>query len=117
MGRVLRSISKMAELHGLKKSKLKEFNKATKYLRKYRRFMDYAGKRARGLPIGSGIVESACKQIVSERMKLSGMRWKPAGMQDVMTLRSILLSQTWDATFHRKLLSNSPVGILYANAA
>ena len=79
--------------------------------------MDYAGKRERGLPIGSWIVESACKQIVSERIKLSGMRWKPAGMQDVMTLRSILLSQTWDATFHRKLLSNSPVEILYANAA
>ena len=117
LGRVLRSISKMAELHGLKKSKVKEFNEATKYLRKYRRFMDYADKRARGLPIGSGIVESACKQIVSERMKLSGMRWKPAGIQDVMTLRSILLSQTWDATFHRKLLSNSPVEILYANAA
>ena len=117
LGRVMRSISKMAELYGIKKSELKEFKKATKYLRKYRRFMNYAEKRARGLPIGSGIVESACKQIVSERMKLSGMRWKPAGMQDVMTLRSILLSQTWDATFHRKLLSNSPVEILYANAA
>ena len=117
LGRVLRSISKMVELHGIKKSKLKEFNKATKYLRKYRRFMAYADKKARGLPIGSGIVESACKQIVSERMKLSGMRWKPAGMKDVMTLRSILLSQTWDATFHRKLLSNSPVEIVYANAA
>ena len=117
LGRVMRSISKMAELYGVKKSKLTEYNKAIKYLRKYRRFMDYADKQARGLPIGSGIVESACKQIVSERMKLSGMRWKPAGMQDVMTLRSILLSQTWDATFHQKLLSSSPVEVLYVNAA
>ena len=117
LGRVLRSILKMTELHGVKKTAMKEFNKAKKYLRKYRRFMDYADKRARGLPIGSGIVESACKQIVSERMTLSGMRWKTAGIQGVMTLRSILLSQTWDATFHQKLLSNSPVEILYANAA
>ena len=117
LGRVLRSILKMTELHGVKKTAMKEFNKAKKYLRKYRRFMDYADKRARGLPIGSGIVESACKQIVSERMKLSGMRWKPTGMQDIMTLRSILLSQTWDETFHQKLLSNSPVEVLYVNAA
>ena len=117
LGRVLRSISKMTELYGVKRSARTEFDKATKYLRKYRRFMDYAGKRTRGLPIGSGIVESACKQIVSERMKLSGMRWKPAGMQDIMTLRSILLSQTWDATFRRKLLTNPPVEVLYAYAA
>jgi len=116
-GRVMRSISKMKELYKVKKSKTKAFNEAMTYLRKYRRYMNYADKQARGLPIGSGIVESACKQIVSERMKLSGMRWKRAGIQDIMTLRSILLSQTWEKTFRRSLLSNSPVEILYANAA
>lgn len=116
-GRVMRSISKMKELHGIKKSAMSEFHKAANYLRKYRRFMNYASKLDRNLPIGSGIVESACKQIVSERMKLSGMRWKLPGMQDVMTLRSILLSQTWKATFEKSLLNNSPVEIQYTCAA
>jgi hypothetical protein len=112
-GRAMRSISKMKEVYGIRKCGIAEFNKAVNYLRKHRRFMCYADKQARGLPIGSGIVESACKQIVSERMKLSGMRWKKDGMQDVMTLRSILLSQTWTANFNKSLLRNSPVEIQY----
>jgi hypothetical protein len=82
---------------------MEESEKAKRYLRRYRRFMDYAEQRGQGCPIGSGIVESACKQIVSERMKLSGMRWKRVGAQHVMSLRSILLSQTWKSTFARTL--------------
>ena len=74
--------------------------------------MNYAEQRDRGCPIGSGIVESACKQIVSERMKLSGMRWKHPGAQHVMTLRSILLSQTWQPTFRLTLLAFPPVNTL-----
>ena len=95
-GRVMRSIAKMEEIYGVKKAALEESEKAKRYLRRYRRFMNYAEQRGQGCPIGSGIVESACKQIVSERMKLSGMRWKRIGAQHVMSLRSILLSQTWD---------------------
>jgi hypothetical protein len=116
-GRVMRSISKMQEHYGIRKSMMAEFRKAGTYLRNHRRFMSYASKHSRGLPIGSGIVESACKQIVSERMKLSGMRWKLPGMRDILKLRSILLSQTWKANFEKSLLNNSPVEIQYSCAA
>jgi hypothetical protein len=116
-GRVMRSISKMQELYGIRKSMMAEFRKAVTYLRNHRRFMSYSSKHSRGLLIGSGIVESACKQIVSERMKLSGMRWKLPGMRDILTLRSILLSQTWKANFEKSLLNNSPVEIQYSCAA
>ena len=74
--------------------------------------MNYAEHRSQGSPIGSGIVESACKQIVSERLKLSGMRWSHAGARQIMTLRSILLSQTWDATFNKALLTLPAVKVL-----
>ncbi len=104
-------------MYGLKRGKSKDFLTAEKYLRRNRRFMNYWEQRERSCPVGSGIVESACKQIVSERMKLSGMRWKYEGMQQIMTLRSILLSQTWASTFKQVLLSNSPVENQCASAA
>ncbi len=65
--------------------------------------MNYCDYRSHGSPIGSGIVESACKQIVSERLKLSGMRWSHNGARPILTLRSILLSQTWSDTFRHAL--------------
>jgi hypothetical protein len=37
--------------------------------------MDYASLKAAGLPIASGLVEAACKTLVAQRLKLSGMRW------------------------------------------
>src|SRR5258708_38501657 len=45
------------------------------YFRKHRRRMNYAAVKAQGLMIGSGVVEAACKTLVAQRLKLSGMRW------------------------------------------
>ena len=101
-GRVMRSIARMRQLHGYLKSKADDARKAERYLRRYRRYMNYAELKENHLPQGSGVVESACKQIVTERMKLSGMRWKN-GAQWIMTLRSILLSNIWQAAFSRML--------------
>jgi hypothetical protein len=111
-GRVMRSITGMAQEHSIKPAEKAEFEKARRYLHRYRKFMDYAEHRRHGSPIGSGIVESACKQIVTERLKLSGMRWSHAGAQPIMTLRSILLSQTWDATFDESLAAFPAVNVL-----
>ena len=102
----------MKEIYGLDPAKEDDFEIAKRYLHRYRRFMDYAEYRSNGSPIGSGIVESACKQIVTERLKLSGMRWTHAGAAQIMTLRSILLSQTWAATFHKSLLTSPAVNFL-----
>ena len=116
-GRVMRSIAGMAQEHSIKPAEKEEFEKAKRYLHRYRKFMNYAEHRSHGSPIGSGIVESACKQIVSERLKLSGMRWKHAGARQILTLRSILLSQTWDATLKNALIALPAVNILSSRQA
>ena len=41
--------------------------------------MRYDVYRKRGLPVGSGVVESACKRIVGNRLKWAGYRWSKAG--------------------------------------
>jgi hypothetical protein len=66
------------------------------YLRSNRHRMRYADRRAEGLPIGSGVVESACKMLVTQRMKNSGMRWGQEGGQAILTARSWCLSDRFD---------------------
>ena len=57
--------------------------------------MAYAAYRARGLQIGSGSVESGCKQLVSARVKQAGMIWDAAGAEAVATVRAWLKSARW----------------------
>ena len=66
------------------------------YLRLHRDRMRYAEFLARGLPFGSGPVESAAKNIVQARLKRSGMRWSRDGGQHVLDLRAYLKSERWE---------------------
>jgi hypothetical protein len=52
--------------------------------------MDYPAYRARGLPIGSGAVESAAKHLVQCRMKRAGMRWSDDGARAILALSAHL---------------------------
>jgi len=67
-----------------------------RYLHRHRDKMDYPTYRALGLPIGSGVVEAACKNVVAHRLKRSGMRWSLNGGQHVLHLRTWILSNRWD---------------------
>lgn len=58
--------------------------------------MRYAEVAALNLPIGSGVVEAACKTLVTQRMKRSGMRWLHAGGQAILTFRSLLQSNRFE---------------------
>lgn len=55
--------------------------------------MDYPGYRAKGWLIGSGPVEAACKQVVGQRLKGTGMRWGEAGADAVCHLRALFRSE------------------------
>jgi hypothetical protein len=74
------------------------------YVRHPRHRMAYAAYRQAKLPIGSGVVEAACKTLVSSRLKRSGMRWTRAGGQAILTLRSVIQSERWHCAW--SLLSN-----------
>jgi hypothetical protein len=70
------------------------------YFRNNQDKMDYATYRAQGLPIGSGPVEAACKTIVKQRLKRSGMRWSREGGQRILNRRVQLQSKRWDAFWY-----------------
>jgi hypothetical protein len=80
------------------------------YFRKHRRRMQYATLKAQGFMIGSGVVEAACKTLVTQRLKNSGMRWSGAGAQAILTPRGWDQSERFDqawaliaATFHAEV--------------
>jgi len=64
--------------------------------------MDYAKYQRENLPIGSGIIESACKVIIKQRLGNSGMKWKNEGAQAVMNLRCLSRSDTvWNQVWEK----------------
>ncbi len=69
---------------------------ALSYYTTHRGRMDYAAYRARGLQIGSGSVESGCKQLVSARLKQAGMIWDASGAEEVAVVRAWLKSGRWE---------------------
>lgn len=69
------------------------------YFRNQVHRMDYPSYRAKGWQIGSGPVEAACKTVIGQRMKGSGMRWGHEGADAVCHLRALLVSEPgqWEA--------------------
>lgn len=67
--------------------------------------MDYPTYLANGWLIGSGAVESACKTVVGQRLKLAGMRWREYGTDSMCHLRALHRSERgqWDAFWQRSL--------------
>jgi hypothetical protein len=65
--------------------------------------MDYKRFREAGFFIGSGTIESACKQVASLRLKRPGARWSPRGAEAVAKARSAWLSG--DNYWHRLFLA------------
>ncbi len=80
------------------KSRRKSLRSELTYFKNQRGRMDYADYQARGLPIGSGVVEAACKTLATQRLKRSGMSWRE-GKQAMLTIRSLQQSQRWSAAW------------------
>lgn len=81
----------------------------------------YAAFRARGLPIGSGAVESANKLVVEARLKGAGMHWATGNVDPLLALRGALCSERWDEAWaelslHQRKRSR-PVPALVAASA
>jgi len=64
------------------------------YLRPRVAITDYVDYRAGGMVIGSGIMESTCKQLVGRRLKGSGRQWSEGGATALIGQR---INGTWDA--------------------
>ncbi len=97
--RVIGGIRQMATKRGLSKPRRKKVQQCLNYFAARCEYMKYGEYLSAGYPIGSGVVEGACRHLVKDRMEQSGMRWRIEGAQAVLSLRAIYLNDDWDA-FH-----------------
>jgi hypothetical protein len=79
-----------------KHPKMTRIGQVLRYFRKNKKRMRYAEWKRQGFMIGSGVVEAACKTLVAQRLKLSGMRWSSHGAQAILTMRGWDQSDRFD---------------------
>lgn len=77
------------------------------YFKKNEKRMKYSVFKEKGYPIGSGIIEATCKQLVQLRLKRNGMKWTKEGAHCILQLRCHYLGKRW----------NKVENIIWGNAA
>ncbi|MDQ4077251.1 MAG: ISKra4 family transposase [Chloroflexota bacterium] len=96
---VLRDLAAALDLEGLPPAARERLHNVYTYLETHRNHLDYATYQANGLPIGSGMIESACKWLIQQRFKGVGMRWSEAGFDHLLHLRLAWVNDEFDALF------------------
>ena len=74
----------------------KQIQSVYRYLTTNRDRMWYGDYLAAGYPIGSGVIEGACKHVIGDRMCGAGMSWETEGAQPMLDLRVTKLNDQWD---------------------
>lgn len=108
VAKVVRSAAQQKRRRGLQGSE-KDYRSGLNYLKKYRTHMDFAERKGRGDPIGSGITEAGCKVIFNQRLKQSGMRWHHATGQFIVDLRTANRSGIWTRIWNRLMSEETPL--------
>jgi hypothetical protein len=99
VNRVIGGIRQMATKRDLPQAKWDKVEDCLFYFAARSEYMKYDKYLAAGYPIGSGVVEGACRHLVKDRMEQTGMRWRIVGAQAILGLRAIYVNDDWDA-FH-----------------
>jgi hypothetical protein len=96
---VLGDLAEALEIETLSEQAIETLKKVRAYLEAHRDHMDYAAYKDLGLPLGSGLVESACKWLIQQRFKGVGMRWSEAGFNHLLHLRLAWVNGTFETLF------------------
>lgn len=98
-GRATLGVIEALDRDGRSESALEVYRQVSQYLGNHADRMDYPSYIEAGWQIGSGHIEAACKTVVNERLKRSGMRWGEPGADAVCHLRALFKGDAdqWEA--------------------
>jgi hypothetical protein len=63
--------------------------------------LSYITFRRRGIPCGSGAIESAIRRVINQRLKSNAMYWRQENAEAVFAVRATLLCDRWEETLTR----------------
>lgn len=92
--RVVQELERMGERHGKSAAVAGE----VAYLHKHEdnSHMEYARLKRRGLPIGSGAIESAIRRVINLRLKGNGLMWLEENAEAMLVMRAAALTDRWE---------------------
>ena len=96
VGYVIGGLRQILTKQQLRKSVREALATVITFFHNHRRWMRYDVYLAAGLPVGTGVVESACGSVVKHRMEGEGKRWSLEGAEAILTLRSLKKSHDND---------------------
>lgn len=107
VGYVIGGLKQMATKRKLSKRKREQLSKVITYLENNRSYMKYDECLSQGYPIGSGVVEGACRHLVKDRMERTGTHWRIPGAQAMLDLRAVYLNGDWAAFQQLRIEANT----------
>jgi hypothetical protein len=70
---------------------------AYRYLTNRRHCLDYPRALQKGLPIGSGMIESGHRRVLQARLKKAGAAWLPDHADQLAHLRVLRANRQWES--------------------
>jgi hypothetical protein len=103
---VLADLEEALDVEGLPATARDTLTTVYAYLARHREHINYAMYKELGLPLGSGMVESACKWLIQQRFKGVGMRWSEDGFNHLLHLRLAWVNGRFETLFGLTLSPN-----------
>jgi len=96
VSQVVKGFRQIVTKRQLKGKKAEALLGAAAYYYRNKSRMRYNEYLTHGLPIASGSVEGACKNLIKDRMERSGMRWSSDGAEAMVKMRAAYLSRDFE---------------------
>ncbi|NJK54199.1 MAG: ISKra4 family transposase [Leptolyngbyaceae cyanobacterium SU_3_3] len=97
--RILKELGRLLTYASTPESAKPTLKRVQQYLSTHLAHVQYRTFKKLGFPIGSGMVESACKWLITQRFKGTGMRWSESGFNHLLHLRLAWVNQRFDSLF------------------
>jgi hypothetical protein len=115
VGYVIGGLRQLLTKRRLRKAVRETLARVITFFQNHRRWMKYDEYLAMGLPVGTGVVESACGSVVKHRMEGEGKRWSLEGAEAILALRSLRKSHDNDLRDYWKFHARQVRTRLYAS--